>query len=59
MIAETSSFISQGLSNPQAKLPAIPTRRVDQGGFTAIMRNPISRLAVKAWWDRAFRSLDD
>ena len=53
MIDETSALITWALA-AQDQLPRIPTRRVDEGGFTAIMRHvPGARAMADRWWWRA------
>lgn len=51
MIAETSAFLSWALRE-RANLPRIPRRRLDEGGFTALLRRPGARAAVAHWWGR-------
>ena len=58
MIAETSAFLSRALRSRQ-RMPRIPTRRVDRGGFSEMLkRNPLARLAVRHWWNRALSLID-
>ncbi len=49
MIAQTSAFLSWALRKERG-LPSIPRRRVDQGGFTALLRLPVGRAAADRWW---------
>lgn len=58
MIAETSAFLSEAMRHPRPEW-RIPTRRVDQGGFSEILRrSPVARLAVRHWWQRALELAD-
>lgn len=40
------------------RVPRIPTRRVDEGGFSALMRLPQGRAWARAWWESAFAAVD-
>jgi len=57
MIEETSAFLSWALRE-RRDLPRIPRRRVDEGGFTAMLRNPGARAAVRHWWRRVLSVLE-
>jgi hypothetical protein len=58
MIAETSAFLSEAVRHPRPEW-RIPTRRVDQGGFSEILRrSAVARLAVRHWWTRTLESAD-
>lgn len=57
MIAETNAFLNWALGNGK-NLPRIPRRRVDQGGFTELMRRPLARIAAAHWWRRALERID-
>ncbi|QNN21960.1 hypothetical protein HED60_06640 [Planctomycetales bacterium ZRK34] len=55
MIAETSAWLTWALDNDlegpgNAKLPRIPRRRVDMGGFGNMLNHPGARAAVYHWW---------
>lgn len=50
MIDSTSAFLSWALRRHRRKLTYIPRRRVDQGGFSPLMREPGVRLRVDHWW---------
>ncbi len=39
--------------------PRIPLRRVDQGGFSAMMRRPGGPDRAAQWWDAALARVDD
>lgn len=54
MIAETSAFLTWALARQREgqAFPRIPRRRVDQGGFTSLLRQPGARAAVAHWWSR-------
>lgn len=41
------------------ELPRIPVRRVDEGGFEAMMADPAGRLMARAWWDAALEKVPD
>lgn len=56
MISETSAFLSWALREG-GRMPRIPRRRVDDGGFTAFMRMPGAWAAVTRWWDAALDQL--
>lgn len=51
MILETSLFLSWALERERG-LPRIPRRRVDQGGFTALLREGGARAMLDRWWSR-------
>jgi len=51
MISQTSAFLSWALREGR-DLPRIPRRRVDEGGFTRLLRTPGARAAVAHWWGR-------
>lgn len=54
MIAYHSRFLSRimGLQRRGHSLPRIPRRRVDQGGFTELLRHPGARAAAAHFWKR-------
>jgi hypothetical protein len=56
MIRETNAFIKWALQNPD-KVPTIPRRRVDQGGYHYILKRPGARAAVEHWWNKAFEKV--
>lgn len=56
MIAETSAFLTWALREGH-RLPRIPRRRVDEGGFTAFMRMPGAWGSVTRWWDKTLDQL--
>ncbi|MDX1681895.1 MAG: hypothetical protein R3336_02135 [Phycisphaeraceae bacterium] len=58
MIRETSAFLTRALR--RRRMPRIPTRRLDQGGFTEILRHRGARAAANHFWRRMMRlaSLD-
>jgi len=49
MINETSAFISWALRNSH-RVPRIPRKRVDEGGFSELLRNSRARRTVTRWW---------
>lgn len=57
-IAETSAFLTWALSEDR-RLPRIPRRRVDQGGFGEMMRRPLAGKIVAHWWSEALRRIAD
>ena len=58
MIAETSAFLSEAVRHPRPEW-RIPTRRVDEGGFSEILRrSALARVAVCHWWHRALEIAD-
>jgi hypothetical protein len=40
------------------RVPRIPLRRVDRGGFSSLLARPGGRNACDRWWSRAFDRLD-
>ena len=57
MIADTEAFINWALANSD-KMPRIPRRRVSEGGFTAILRNPGARAMVGRFWSKTLEVWD-
>jgi hypothetical protein len=57
MIHETSAFLTWALTSG-VRLPRIPRRRVDDGGFAEMMRLPAARAAVNYWWSRTLDAVD-
>jgi len=57
MIAETGAFLTWALAKERG-LPAIPRRRVDEGGFTRLLTNPGARALVSKWWSHLLDSAD-
>lgn len=51
MIAETSAFLTWALQHPH-EVPRLPRRRVDEGGFKAMLSRPGAKAAVAAFWQR-------
>ncbi len=51
-IDETSAFLSWALARAR-NLPRIPTRRMDQGGFSDVLSRPGARAMVTRYWSRA------
>ncbi len=52
MIATHNAFLEWALTEDRA-LPRIPTRRVDRGGFSEMMRLPGARMMAAHWWQTA------
>ncbi len=57
MIAETNAFLNWALAEGYG-LPRIPRRRVDEGGFTELMRRPLARVITTHWWRRALERVN-
>jgi hypothetical protein len=57
MIAETNAFMDWALRDG-CSMPRIPRRRVDQGGFSELMRRPLARIMATHWWQRALERID-
>ncbi len=57
MIAETNAFLNWALAEGHG-LPRIPRRRVDEGGFTELMRRPLARVITTHWWRRALERVN-
>ena len=49
MIRETNAFLSWSLAQDR-DLPRIATRRVDQGGFDFLYKNPGAMALARRWW---------
>jgi hypothetical protein len=58
MIRETNAFLTWALKQDR-DLPRIPRRRVDQGGFTAILKQPMAKTIVQHWWGWVLEKLPD
>ncbi len=58
MIDETSRWLSWALSQGR-DLPRIPTRMVDHGGFTEILKKPGAKQLAARWWKRVLDLLPD
>lgn len=56
MIDETSAFLTWAL-NTGVELPRIPSRRVDHGGFSQMLRMPGARAAVNHWWRQTLNTM--
>jgi len=56
MIDEHSAFLTWAMQFPD-EVPRIPRRRVDQGGFTMILRRPGARAAVLGFWKRTLERI--
>jgi len=51
-IAETNAFLTWAIRSEQ-DLPRIPRRRVDQGGFSQMLKRPLSGTIIAYWWAQA------
>lgn len=40
------------------RFPNIPTLRVDQGGFSALLKSPGGRAMADRWWEETLAHLD-
>ncbi len=58
MIDETSRWLSWALSEGR-NVPRIPTRLVDHGGFSKMMKMPGAKRLVARWWGRVLEMLPD
>ncbi|MEX2212529.1 MAG: hypothetical protein WD768_00280 [Phycisphaeraceae bacterium] len=58
MIDETSRFITWALSQDE-KVPRIPVRRVEKGGFSQAMKVPGARSMAARLWSRLLDTLPD
>lgn len=58
MIDETSRWLSWALSQGR-DLPRIPTRMVDHGGFSKMLKQPGAKALVARWWKRVLDMLPD
>ena len=56
MIRETEAWLTWALAHGD-DLPRIPTRRVDRGGFSELVRRPMGRVLAAHWWSEATRGL--
>lgn len=52
MIAETSAWLTWALDHDLdlGRIPRIPRRRVDLGGFGHLLHHPGARAAARHWW---------
>lgn len=57
MIAQTSAFLTWALAEDRG-LPRIPRRRVDEGGFSELLKQRAVRAMVDRWWNRTLELLD-
>ncbi len=57
MIAETNAWLNWALQTDHP-LPRIPRRRVDEGGFSAMLRVPAARAAFDRWWSKTLDALE-
>jgi hypothetical protein len=53
-----SSWLSRAIRREKS-YPRIPIRRVDQGGFDALMGTSYGRACAEAWWMMALEQVDD
>lgn len=51
------SWLNAALFQSEENCPRIPARRVDEGGFSALMNTSAGRRWAKSWWDAAFAVL--
>jgi hypothetical protein len=50
-------WLTRALSSGRA-YPRLPIRRVDQGGFDAVRREPAARARADRWWELALDRVD-
>lgn len=58
MRREHERWLDRALSGGAGELPRIPVRRVDQGGFGALLAAPGGRERADQWWLDAFAALE-
>lgn len=51
-------WLSRALRRPDGA-PRIPVRRVDQGGFSALLAAPGGRERADQWWIEVFAAIDN
>lgn len=56
--AEHSRFLTLALRSGR-KYPRIPTKRVDQGGFSGLMKLSEGEKRASMWWTAAMNRVDD
>ena len=56
--AEHSRFLTLALLSGR-RYPRIPSKRVDQGGYTGLMKLDEGEKRAAMWWAAAFMRLDD
>lgn len=49
-----SQWLTSAVRDRSGCLPRIPTRRVDEGGFDALVASPAGRRWADGWWRDAF-----
>ena len=57
MIRETEAWVNWALANSD-RIPRIPRRRVDEGGFSMLLKMPGARAAIGRWWSRTLDLVD-
>lgn len=55
--AEHSRFLTIALRSGR-RYPQIPTKRVDTGGFSGLMKLPEGQRRASMWWTGAFERID-
>ena len=53
-----SAWLTRALAGETGECPRIPTRRVEQGGFSGILRTAFGRRWAVEWWRRAWDRID-
>ena len=56
--AEHSRFLSSAMMSGR-RYPTIPTRRVRDGGFDAMMSRPTGPDRAERWWSAAMSRMDE
>lgn len=57
-IAETNAFLTWAMRSNQ-KLPRIPRRRVELGGFNEMLKRPMAGKIISHWWSKALDRVRD
>ena len=52
MIRETEAFLNFALGEGRRRFPRVPRRRVSEGGFVRLLKQPGARRAMMRWWDK-------
>lgn len=55
---EHSRFLTLALRS-RRRYPLIPTKRVDTGGFSGLMKLPDGQKRAEMWWAGAIRRVDE
>lgn len=55
---EHSAWLTRAMSDPRARLPRIPTRPVEEGGFAPVVATRAGRAWAESWWGGAFERME-